>query len=391
MKKVSQILTLSLASFALIFLGCERFAPVENTSITFEQYIVELNFGKSDIPLSTNEISDRIKKFIEASSIPSERVVYIYTRAIVGFSAYLSEEEIEVLSKNPYVKLIEKDQIVSLPPFEVIPDNPKSNQIQSQTTPWGISAIGGFVNGSNLSNVAWILDTGIDLDHPDLNVNTNRSRTFVRTGRDSRTADDLNGHGTHVAGTIAARNNSIGVVGVVAGAQVIAIKVLSSNGSGSISDIVAGLDHVANYGSAGDVANLSLGGSTSTTLDNAVTNTASYGIYVVIAAGNSSANANNYSPARVNGTRIYTISAHNNNNVFASFSNYGNPPIDYCAPGVSVYSTYKDGRYATMSGTSMATPHVSGIILANSGTIYTRGYVSNDPDNNADPLASRTQ
>jgi subtilisin family serine protease len=104
-----------------------------------------------------------------------------------------------------------------------------------------------------------------------------------------------------------------------------------------------------------------------------------------LAAGNETDNANNHSPARVNGPNIYTISAMGTGDLWASFSNYGNPPVDYCAPGVSILSTYKGGGYATLSGTSMATPHFVGLLLL--GNIVTNGKVLNDPDGVADPIA----
>lgn len=387
-----RILFLFVSIYLLV--SCGKNQPVDlnqNEPSDDTHYIVLLKLSENDQIQSTNNVEFAIKRFISSQNIDMKRVVYIYKKALRGFSAILTPDELERLSKDPNVKLIEKDKLITLDPVEVIPDDSKSDAPLAQTTPWGITAVGGYVNSSSITRVAWIVDTGIDLDHPDLNVNTSLSRTFVRSGRDSRTADDLNGHGTHVAGIIAARNNSIGVVGVAAGAPVVAVKVLNSKGSGYISDIVAGLDYVAENGNTNDVVNLSLGGSASTTLDNAVTGCANAGLIVCIAAGNSSAYAGNYSPARVNGTNIYTVSAHNSSDVFASFSNYGNPPIDYCAPGVSIYSTYKNGRYATMSGTSMATPHVAGILLVNNGSIYSRGYVSNDPDGSADPLASRSQ
>jgi len=132
---------------------------------------------------------------------------------------------------------------------------------------------------------------------------------------------------------------------------------------------------------------MSLGGPVSQALDNAILVAAGKGIKFVIAAGNSAANANNYSPARVNGTNIYTISASDSGDRFASFSNFANPPIDYCAPGVSIKSTWKSGGYNTISGTSMAAPHAAGVLLL--GTAKTSGFVSGDKDNNPDPIISR--
>lgn len=352
-----------------------------------DQYIIVLNDSKEANTLSYISPDVRAKMILSSHGIPTDALIFVYDKALNGFAAKMTLEQANILATDPRVAYVEPDQEVKLPDDMIESIDTKNDQTQTQTTPWGISYVGGYINSSSISNVAWIIDTGVHLNHSDLNVITSRCTTFVTSGQDSRDANDLHGHGTHVAGTVAAKNNTIGVVGVAAGAGVVGVKVLNRYGSGTYSQIIAGVNYVARYGSSGDVANMSLGGSASTALDNAVSTCASYGIYFAIAAGNSSANANNYSPARVNGTRIYTVSAHNSSGYFASFSNYGNPPIDYCAPGVSVYSTYKNNSYATMSGTSMAAPHVAGILLATGGQITNRGYVSGDRDSNPDPLA----
>ena len=217
-----------------------------------------------------------------------------------------------------------------------------------------------------------------------MNVDISRSKTFVAT---SKSADDDNGHGSHVAGTIAAKNNNIGVVGVAPNATLVAVKVLNRSGSGSYSGVIAGIDYVAATAKSGDVANMSLGGPVDDGLDLAVSKAALKGIKFALAAGNESDDANNHSPARVNGANVYTVSAMDVNNVFASFSNYGNPPVDFCAPGVSILSTYKGGGYATLSGTSMAAPHVAGLLLL--GAIVADGEVTGDPDGNPDPVAHK--
>jgi subtilisin family serine protease len=159
--------------------------------------------------------------------------------------------------------------------------------------------------------------------------------------------------------------------------------VLDSKGSGSLSGVIAGVDHVAKVATQGDVANMSLGGGVSRSLDDAVLRLANKGVKVAIAAGNSGADANGTSPARVNHSHVFTVSAMNANDVFASFSNFGNPPIDYCAPGVSVYSTWIGKSYNSISGTSMAAPHVAGMLLFNRKA---DGFVKNDPDSNPDPI-----
>jgi len=232
----------------------------------------------------------------------------------------------------------------------------------TQEIPWGITrVVTGTVDGTG--KTAWIIDSGIDSDHPDLVVDVNRSRTYVTKGK--QTIEDGNGHGTHVAGTVAAINNNIGVIGVAPGATIVALRVLDDRGSGSFSWTIAALDYVAAVANVGDAVNMSLGPQSryvDSAVDDATINVASRGIKVAIAAGNASDDAEFYSPARANHSNIYTVSAMDINDIFASFSNYGSP-VDVCAPGVSVKSTYKDGGYATLSGTSMAAPHVCGLLL----------------------------
>jgi hypothetical protein len=320
--------------------------------------------------------------------IAAANIEHVYGSTIEGFSVSLSDEQFAVLAKDPSVKAIEPDRIIALaPPPGKGPGSGGGGGSTGQTTPWGITRVGGPVDHIGaLKPKAYIIDTGIDLDHPDLNVSTTLGFNAFTSGRDAGSLDDGNGHGTHVAGTVAAINNSIGVVGVAAGALVVPVKVLDSRGSGSYSGVIAGVNYVGANGGTGDVANMSLGGPVSQALDDAVL-AASSKVKFAIAAGNSSANAANYSPARVNGTNIYTVSSMAQGDKWSSFSNFGNPPIDYCAPGSSILSTWKDGGYNTISGTSMAAPHVAGILLL--GTVKSGGTVSGDPDGNPDPIAIR--
>lgn len=204
------------------------------------------------------------------------------------------------------------------------------------------------------------------------------------SGKDGRSLDDGNGHGTHVAGTIAAKDNTEGVIGVAAGATVIPVKVLGARGSGSYSGVIAGADHVAANGTAGDVANMSLGGPISVALEDAIASAAQNGIRFMLAAGNESQDANNVSPARINGNNIYTISSMSQGDNWSSFSNFGNPPVDYCAPGSAIKSTWKKGGYKTISGTSMATPHAAGVLLLGNASID--GTVNGDPDASPDSI-----
>lgn len=329
---------------------------------------------------------------------------HVYKEAVRGFATEMGKAGIDkVRAENPNIAYCEEDRIIT-----VIPIDASGTQLAPvdangrvgvndgggkggggggtptpvvQQTPWGITRVGGGTNGTFAT--AWVIDSGIDLAHPDLSVDTARSRSFIA----GLTAQDQNGHGTHVAGTIAALNNSIGVVGVAPGARVVAVRVLDRRGSGATSGVIAGVDYVAQNGQPGDVANMSLGGSVSQALDDAVVAAAARGVRFVLAAGNSAANANNHSPARSNGANIYTVSAFGTGDVFASFSNFGNPPVDFAEPGVGVRSTWLAKGYNTISGTSMAAPHLAGLLLA--GPVRSGGNVLNDRDGNPDIIGVR--
>lgn len=286
-------------------------------------------------------------------------VKFVYTNAVRGFSANMSEQAVTAMRRaNPTIAYCEQDQVMGLPPISIdAKPGGGGSTPPAQSIPWGVTRVKG--GAANTFKTAWVIDSGVDLDHPDLNVDLARSANFV--GRET-TANDLNGHGTHVAGTIAAINNAYGVVGVAPGASVVAVRVLDRRGSGSTSGVIAGIDHVARYGASGDVANMSLGGGVSSTLDTAVINAAKTGVRFALAAGNEADDADNHSPARAEGTNIFTVAAFAKNDIWASYSNYGSH-VDWAEPGTAIPSTWKDGGYSTISGTSMATPHLAGILL----------------------------
>jgi len=322
-------------------------------------------------------MADITRTLLAASGIEGGELLNVYSSGIEGFAVRLNENEVALLEKNPNVRGIWPDML-----FTLAKPGTNPTPLPAQVTPPGITRVGGGATYTG-SKKAWIIDTGIDLNHPDLNVNVAAGKTFVAR---TSTPEDDNGHGTHCAGIVAAIDNSVGVVGVAAGAPVVPVKVLDKRGSGAMSVIIAGVDFVTANGVAGDAANMSLGGGAYEPLDLKVIAMGAKGIFVALAAGNESDDANNHSPARANGNNIYTISACDKNDLWAYFSNYGNPPIDYCAPGVSILSTYKGDALATMSGTSMAAPHACGVLLATGGNPKTNGYVSGDPDGNPDPI-----
>jgi len=363
--------------------------PVTGTPID-GQYIVVYKKGTMVNSRISPEYSVRqatmalkTANFLQDYDVSKEAVKNVYGNVLEGFAANLSAEALDKIKQDPRVAYIEQDKIIALSPISATKKGGKpgggGGTPPPQETPWGISRVNGGADGTG--KTAWIIDTGIDFTHPDLNVDVNRAASFLRRGD----ANDQNGHGTHVSGTIAAINNSISVIGVAAGATVVPVRVLDRRGSGSTSGVIAGVDYVGANGSAGDVANMSLGGGVSSTLDQAVIDASNAsGVIFCLAAGNESDDANNHSPARANGPNIVTVSASDINDNFASFSNYGNPPIDWCAPGVSIKSTWKDGGYNTISGTSMATPHVAGVLLL--GTGRNGGTVNGDPDGNPDTI-----
>ncbi|MFO7720753.1 MAG: S8 family peptidase [Gillisia sp.] len=340
-------------------------------------------------------MAQQTKRILSEASISNAEIVNVYSSTVSGATLKLSKVQVEQLKGKKEVKYIEQDRIVMFAPPCGSPkggpcDDPGTDPVDpgdggtsTQETPYGITRVNGVAAYTG-TNVAWVVDSGIDLTHPDLNVDASRGFNAFTSGKDGQSTNDGNGHGTHVAGTIAAINNNFGVIGVAPGATVIPVKVLDSRGSGSYSGVIAGVDHVGAKGKSGDVANMSLGGPISQALDDAVLAASNKGIKFVLAAGNESSDANNSSPARVNGTNIFTISAMNSSDSWASFSNYGNPPVDYVAPGVAIKSTWKGGGYNTISGTSMASPHAAGVLLL--GAARTDGTVKNDPDGTPDSI-----
>ena len=306
-----------------------------------------------------------LKSGAQASVVASRHGIVAentYSSAVQGFSGRLTLRQLLALALDGQIAYIEEDQMV---------------RISNDTVPPGIARVGATLNAKALINTSnaesvnvdiAIIDTGIQLTHPDLNVFRNVS--FV-TG--ARNGNDDNGHGTHCAGTAAARDNNVGVVGVAPGARLWAVKVLDRTGSGTIANVIRGVDYVTANAASIEVANMSLGGGNSATLNNAIANSVARGVVYVVAAGNSNIDAANSSPA--NSPNVICVSAtvdtdglpggfglataYGADDTFASFSNYG-AVVDMAAPGVNILSTYIGSQYATMSGTSMAAPHVAG-------------------------------
>lgn len=325
-------------------------------------------------------VNDKIRDF----NIDEKFIESRYENALRGFAAKLTDEQLEAIKNNPQVDFVEQNRRFNgLEAVNHFTAKNSTSNLMSQMTPWGITRVGGTHSGSGKK--AWIMDTGIDLDNPDLIVDIGNSVSFV--GGES--ADDLNGHGTHVAGILAAKDNAIDVVGVAANASVVSVKVLDQNGEGTIADAVDGINYIAGRASSSHIVNMSLGvNGTSQSFDTAVINAANSGIRIVIAAGNDADDANDYSPGRVNHSNVWTISGYDINDNWYVNSNYGNPPIEYSGPAVNVPSLDIGGGIVNMTGTSMAAPHIAGLLLTLPNDIKVDGYVSNDPDNDPDAIAA---
>jgi subtilisin family serine protease len=285
------------------------------------------------------------------------RVSHVFRSVLQGFSAELSDHAIAALQRNPQVALIEPDGVMT------------AAEVQTGA-PWGLDRIdqralplsGTYdfpaVTGTDVA--VYIVDTGVA---PTADLDQRRTGYDVITPGGDGTGD-CNGHGTHVAGTVAGTT-----YGVAKSATIVPVRVLDCAGSGTWSGIIAGLDWVVTDHSTGPaVANMSLAGGASSSVDAAVQRVIADGVTVAVAAGNSNVNACNTSPARVSGA--LTVGATDNTDRRASFSNYGSC-LDLFAPGVNVPSDWLAGGTKTISGTSMATPHVAGaaaVLLSKTST-----------------------
>jgi len=293
------------------------------------------------------------------------KVLHKYKHAIKGLNFQANDIEIEKIKKDPRVKFVQRDAEVFIT-VQTLPTG--IDRIDTELNP--ISKIDGIDERVDV-DIA-ILDTGVQIDHPDLNVVD--FVTFIGTPN-----VDVHGHGTHVAGTTAALDNGFGVVGMAPGARIHAYKVLGDNGGGTFGSVAAGIDFATGKADVIDVINMSLAGSGSDAggcisgdiMHKAVCGAVAAGIVVVVAAANSNADSKFFVPAAYD--EVFTISAlrdldgtfggtgGSGDDTMAGFSNFGED-VDFIGPGVSILSTYKNSGYVKFSGTSMASPHVAGAV-----------------------------
>jgi subtilisin len=333
------------------------------------EYIITLPGESSD-----GRIAEAAARLLKETGISPIKIKEQISGNSLHFLMSLTREEANKIANENRKIHIEPDRTISICGCLTV--------VEPRLVTWNVDRVG---YGDGTGKTAWVMDTGIDLDHPDLTTDKSRSQSFIT---DNPSPEDDNGHGTHVAGIIGAKNNSIGTLGVASGATLVSLKILDNEGNGRLSSALKALAYLKTNGKAGDVVNISLTlNEISESLESEIRSLAAKGLYIAIAAGNDKKDAGTFSPARTAGANIYTVSAVDSLNRFASFSNFGKDVIDYAAPGVRILSTYIDGKYAIISGTSMASPHVSGLLLINNGKINSNGFAENDPDGQADAIA----
>lgn len=323
------------------------------------KYIVVFHDGV-DTDTTVDELAGRFNMAVR----------FRYRHALRGMAVSMPPQLLEQLAADPRVAYIEPDVVMS---------------IAAQTVPTGIDRVDAELDPvAAIDNIddrvdadIAILDTGIDLYHPDLNVFNYAAcqpqGPFYTCKENDTGANDINGHGTHVAGIAAALDNNIGVVGVAPGARLWAVKVLDDSGYDDGSKVLAGVDYVAAHADEIEVANMSLVGSgTFQALDDAISNSVAAGVVYTLAAGNNGKDVSGFTPAghpdaiTVSALEDYDgrpggVSGNTQDDTFAGFSNYG-AGVDIMAPGKAIRSTLPDAAYGKKSGTSMAAPHVAGAV-----------------------------
>ena len=329
-----------------------------------------------DTAVSRNTVADNARRLVGRHG---GSVARTYGAALRGFEVRVDAKAAARIAADPAVAYVEQNHTVSIAGTQTNPPSWGLDRIDQRNLPLNSS----YTYPNTASNVrAYIIDTGIRFTHNDFGGRAVSGYDAI----DGGSADDCNGHGTHVAGTVGGS-----AYGVAKGVQLVGVRVLNCQGSGTNAQVVAGIDWVTANAVKPAVANMSLGGSANSAIDTAVTNSINSGITYAVAAGNGDIfgnrqNACNYSPARV-GAAI-TVGATQNNDAAASFSNYGTC-VDILAPGVDITSAWYTSNTATntISGTSMASPHVAGAaaLVLSANPTWTPQQVRDNLVDNATP------
>ncbi len=337
-------------------------APAEGTVIAAGSptaikgsYIVTLKKGEAGLKATSSQGKSLVKTY-------GGTVQKTFKAALNGYTAELSAAEARRLAADPAVASVEQNQTVQVTATQ-------------SSAPWGLDRIDQtslplsgtytYPDSAGSGVTAYVIDTGVRITHSQISGRASYGYDAI----DGDTiASDGNGHGTHVATTIAGST-----YGVAKKAKIVAVRVLNNSGSGTTAGVIAGVDWVTANHSGPSVANMSLGGGVSTSLDNAVRNSIASGVTYAVAAGNSNTTASSSSPARV--SEAITVGATTSTDARASYSNYGSA-LDIFAPGSSITAGWHTGDTATntISGTSMATPHVAG-----AAAVYLAGHTSATP------------
>lgn len=305
---------------------------------------------------------------------------HVFTHAVKGFSAAMSRiDATNLVSENAEVTQLINNGVGHVPGAAGGAKGGKGGKGKPQPAPtgqiesWGVSVVGNSHDAASdgITRHAWIIDSGIDDYYDGTELNIGEGMNFVTKGQD--TTDDTNGHGTHIAGILAAIDNNTGVLGIAAGATVHPVRVLHKNLWGTVDAIIAGVDYVAgkiqaDYPNDKHVINMSLTievtgqEAAAALLNSSIEAVANTGINFAVCAGNDATDASLYAPANLLHNNVYTVASIDEAGHLAADSNYG-PEIDFVAPGVAIESLKPGGGTWFWSGCSMATPHVAGILL----------------------------
>ena len=339
----------SALALLVVFVACESASnPTQPASEVIDRATAGEAVPGQYIVVFQNSVADPASVATELVNTAGGSLLHVYTSAIKGFAARLPAPAADALGRNPLVASVEGDQVMRAD---------VTQSMNANGDPWGLDRID--QNALPLSRTytytstgagvhAYIIDTGIWTLHPEFGGRaTNVFDAYHATG------EDCNGHGTHVAGTIGAAT-----YGVAKGVSLHGVRVLSCVGVGLNSDVIAGVDWVTANHLNPAVANMSLGGGKSPALDQAVTNLWNSGVFLAVAAGNDNVDACTESPSGA--ASVFTVAASEKTDAKASYSNWGTC-VEAYAPGSAIVSTYLGGTTMSLSGTSMATPHVVGV------------------------------